>query len=108
MSTHARWDTVLEPRNSCLISDWLRSAQVRTWYNIGKVVGMPPKIRELKATLAKAGFTMRPAKGSHTYWTHPALLGISITISGKDGNDAKPYQVKDVEKYLRRLKEQSE
>ncbi len=66
---------------------------------------MPPKIRELKSKLAKVGFTMRPAKGSHTYWTHPALPGTSVTISGKDGNDAKPYQIKDVEKHLKRLKE---
>jgi predicted RNA binding protein YcfA (HicA-like mRNA interferase family) len=65
---------------------------------------MPPKVRQLKARLAKAGFTMRPAKGSHTYWTHPALPGSSVTISGKDGNDAKPYQIKDVEEYLKRLK----
>ncbi len=48
---------------------------------------------------------MRPAKGSHTYWIHPALPGTSVTISGKDGNDAKPYQVKDVEKHLKRLRE---
>jgi predicted RNA binding protein YcfA (HicA-like mRNA interferase family) len=65
---------------------------------------MPPKIRQLKAVLARAGFTMRPAKGSHTYWTHPALPGNSVTIAGKDGNDAKPYQIKDVEEQLERLR----
>ena len=64
---------------------------------------MPLKVRQLKAALARAGFTMRPAKGSHTYWTHPALPSNSVTISGKDGNDAKPYQIKDVEEYLKRL-----
>jgi predicted RNA binding protein YcfA (HicA-like mRNA interferase family) len=66
---------------------------------------MPLKIRQLKSKLAQAGFMMRPAKGSHTYWTHPALPNIHVTISGQDGQDAKLYQVKDVEKQLRRLKE---
>jgi predicted RNA binding protein YcfA (HicA-like mRNA interferase family) len=66
---------------------------------------MPPKIRQLKAKLSKAGFTKRPAKGSHTYWTHPALPGTEVTLSGKDGNDAKPYQIKDVENAIRQLGE---
>ena len=64
---------------------------------------MPPKIRQLKAALAKAGFTMRPAKGSHTVWTHPALPEEEITLSGKDGSDAKPYQVKDIQAILNLL-----
>lgn len=57
---------------------------------------MPPKIRELKSSLRKAGFVDRPGKGSHTVWKHPSLPGVEITLSGKDGNDAKPYQIKDV------------
>jgi hypothetical protein len=32
---------------------------------------MPPKIRQLKASLLKAGFTIRAGKGSHTVWHHP-------------------------------------
>jgi predicted RNA binding protein YcfA (HicA-like mRNA interferase family) len=67
------------------------------------VLGMPPKIRQLKANLSKAGFTQRPAKGSHTYWTHSALPGTEITLSGKDGNDAKPYQIKDIDNAIRKL-----
>ena len=51
---------------------------------------MPPKARELKAKLSKAGFTLRKGKGSHTVWKHPALPGVAVTISGKEGNDAKP------------------
>ena len=58
---------------------------------------MPPKIRQLKASLTKAGF-------SCTVWTHPALPKLEITLSGKDGNDAKPYQVKDVQDALKQLK----
>ncbi|HZO72441.1 MAG TPA: type II toxin-antitoxin system HicA family toxin [Ktedonobacteraceae bacterium] len=65
---------------------------------------MPPKIRQLKAS-AKAGFVWRPGKGSHTVWTHPALPELEVTLSGHDGNDAKPYQVKDVQKALKHLGE---
>jgi len=65
---------------------------------------MPPKIRKLKADLSKAGFLVRPGKGSHTVWTHPILSEIEVTLSGKDGNDAKPYQVRDVQNALKELK----
>ena len=65
---------------------------------------MPPKIRQLKAALSKAGFSMHPGKGSHTVWTHLALPEDELTIAGKDGNDAKPYQVRDVQRILARLK----
>ena len=66
---------------------------------------MPKKIRELKAMLRKAGFSSRPGKGSHTVWIHPALSGEELTLSGGDGNDAKPYQEKDVREILRKLRE---
>ena len=64
---------------------------------------MPPKIRELKAKLSKAGFTIRKGKGSHTIWKHPALPGVTVTVSGKDGNDAKPYLIEDVQDALGKL-----
>ncbi|HLQ28723.1 MAG TPA: type II toxin-antitoxin system HicA family toxin [Ktedonobacteraceae bacterium] len=64
---------------------------------------MPLKIRQLKAALLKAGFSVSPGKGSHTVWTHPALPEEEITLSGKDGSDAKPYQVKDVQKLIELL-----
>ena len=57
---------------------------------------MPRKIRELKQMLRKAGFRWRPGKGSHTIWEHP-LAERSITLSGSDGHDAKPYQQSRVE-----------
>lgn len=56
---------------------------------------MPKKLRELKTMLRKAGFVQRAGKGSHTVWSHPDLSG-KIILSGKDGNDAKPYQERDV------------
>ena len=62
---------------------------------------MPPKVRQLKATLSKAGFFTRPGKGSHTVWYHP---GFPVTISGNDGRDAQPYQIKDVQDALQRLR----
>jgi predicted RNA binding protein YcfA (HicA-like mRNA interferase family) len=52
---------------------------------------MPKKIRELKQMLRQAGFSELPGKGSHTNWVHPLYAG-KITISGKDGVDAKRYQ----------------
>ncbi len=42
--------------------------------------------------------------GSHTNWFHSLLPG-KITLSGKDGADTKPYQEKDVNNTLQRLKE---
>lgn len=65
---------------------------------------MPKKIRELKSLLQKAGFIYRSAKGSHTRWIHPLLPDQPITMSGKDGDDAKPYIEKEVNQKLRLLK----
>jgi predicted RNA binding protein YcfA (HicA-like mRNA interferase family) len=66
---------------------------------------MPPKIRQLKASLSQAGFSVRPGKGSHTVWTHPALPVLEITLSGKDGDDAQKYQIKLVRDALKELGE---
>jgi predicted RNA binding protein YcfA (HicA-like mRNA interferase family) len=66
---------------------------------------MPRKIRQLKADLRKAGFTWRPGKGSHTVWTHPLLPGDAVTVSGSDGDDAQPYQERDIREALTRLRD---
>ncbi len=63
---------------------------------------MPKKLRELKSILLKAGFTYESAKGSHTKWSHPLISG-KLTLSGKDGADAKAYQEQDVVEVLQRL-----
>jgi predicted RNA binding protein YcfA (HicA-like mRNA interferase family) len=60
---------------------------------------MPKKIRELKQMLRQVGFTELPGKGSHTNWIHPLYTG-KITISGKDGADAKRYQEKEVKQAI--------
>ncbi|MDB9527913.1 type II toxin-antitoxin system HicA family toxin [Oscillatoria sp. CS-180] len=65
---------------------------------------MPKKIRELKAMLRKAGFTENSGKGSHTKWLHPLYPG-RVTLSGKDGNDAKPYQEKEVTEAIKVVKQ---
>ncbi len=67
---------------------------------------MPKKIRELKSMLQRAGFVMRAGKGSHTVWSH-ATLQDSITLSGNDGDDAKPYQEKDVVRMIREAEKTS-
>lgn len=69
---------------------------------------MPKKIREIKAILSKAGFIDRPAKGSHTFWTHPLLPDEPITVAGKDGDDALRYLEKQVNRVLQRLAELEE
>jgi predicted RNA binding protein YcfA (HicA-like mRNA interferase family) len=63
---------------------------------------MPPKIKDLIRILESAGFENRGGKGSHRNYRHPK--GINITISGKLGSDAKPYQEIDVKKGIERAK----
>ena len=68
---------------------------------------MPRRIRELRADLHKAGFTLDRSRGSHTVWKH-SLISNVVVLSGGDGEDAKPYQEKDVRKALRQLSEAQE
>ena len=63
---------------------------------------MPRKIRELKAQLRAAGFTERQGKGSHTVWRH-LLVPQRVVLAGADGDDAKPYQERDVRIALSKL-----
>ncbi len=55
---------------------------------------MPRKIRQLIADLRKAGFINIRRKGGHKTYEHPK--GPMIVISGNLGDDAKPYQEKQV------------
>ncbi len=59
---------------------------------------MPRKVRELVRELESVGFVRRGGKGSHRNFKHAS--GVRITISGNLGDDAKPYQERDVEKAL--------
>lgn len=56
---------------------------------------MPTKVRDLIRDLQKAGFVDRGGKGDHRNFTHPNVTK-PITISGKQGDDAKHYQEKAV------------
>lgn len=60
---------------------------------------MPRKIRELLRDLEKAGFHDRSVKGSHRNFEHDS--GARITISGKLGDDAKPYQEREVKQKIK-------
>lgn len=60
---------------------------------------MPRKIRELIAELKAAGFVDRGGKGSHRNFIHPK--GTIVTLSGKSGSDAKPYQEKLIAKQIK-------
>ncbi len=68
---------------------------------------MPRKIRELKQLLRRTGFQELPGKGSHTNWIHPLYVG-KVTVSGKDGADAKPYQEKEILSAIQVVKEQQD
>lgn len=59
---------------------------------------MPKKIRILIRELEKAGFINRGGKGNHRNFLHPT--GIVLTLSGKLGDDAKPYQEKLVKQKI--------
>ena len=64
---------------------------------------MPPKIRELIAELERNGFTNRGGKGSHRNFKHPKCSQ-PVRISGKTGDDAKNYQIKQVKEALKEVK----
>ncbi|MBU0482329.1 MAG: type II toxin-antitoxin system HicA family toxin, partial [Proteobacteria bacterium] len=53
---------------------------------------MPRKICQLIQELEKAGFVNRGGKGSHRNFLHDK--GSALTLSGRLGDDAKPYQEK--------------
>ena len=62
---------------------------------------MPKKIQELIRELEKEGFVNRGGKGSHRNYSHQR--GINITISGKEGADAKRYQEREVERKIKEV-----
>jgi predicted RNA binding protein YcfA (HicA-like mRNA interferase family) len=64
---------------------------------------MPPKIRQLKATLRKVGAYQVSQEGSHTKWKHLLVPTSILMLSGHDGDDAKPYQEKDVRQLLQQI-----
>lgn len=65
---------------------------------------MPRKVRELIADLERAGFVEFGGKGSHRKFKH-ARFPVAVTISGKAGDDAKPYQEKQIRRAIEVLYE---
>ena len=64
---------------------------------------MPRKIRQLVLDLEKGGFTRVPGgKGSHRKFVHPKFRGF-VLISGQEGDDAQPYQEKQLRNALRQV-----
>lgn len=59
---------------------------------------MARKVRELMSDLELSGFVNRGGKGSHRNYLHPK--GIRVTLSGKPGDDAKPYQEREVRRAI--------
>ena len=63
---------------------------------------IPRKIRQLIKDLESAGFVNRGGKGSHRNYLHEK--GVALTISGKLGDDVKPYQEKLVRQKIEEIK----
>ena len=65
---------------------------------------MPRKIRERIQELKDAGFYEIPGgKGLHRKFTHLQYAG-AVTLSGKTGDDAKPYQEKQIKQAIEQVK----
>jgi predicted RNA binding protein YcfA (HicA-like mRNA interferase family) len=67
---------------------------------------MPRKVRELVADLLANGFleVVGGGKGSHRKFVHDRYPG-ALTVSGHVGDDALPYQEKQVRKALEEIHE---
>lgn len=63
---------------------------------------MARKVRELISELERAGFVNRGGKGPHRNYEHPR--GIRVTLSGQTGDDAKPYQEREVRRAVEEAK----
>ena len=63
------------------------------------------KIRDLEKQLRQAGFieSRKKGKGSHRKWFHKKL-GRPLLIAGKSKDDAKPYQIDQIEKAIEFIK----
>jgi predicted RNA binding protein YcfA (HicA-like mRNA interferase family) len=59
---------------------------------------MPRKVGELSEDLEKSGFVNRGGKGSYRSFEHRS--GARLTLSGEVGDDAKPYQEREVQRAI--------
>jgi predicted RNA binding protein YcfA (HicA-like mRNA interferase family) len=67
---------------------------------------VPRKIRQLAKDLRDAGFELLPgaAKDSHRKFVHAMYPG-TVTLSGKDNDDAKHYQEKQVRRAIEEVQQ---
>lgn len=67
---------------------------------------MPRKVRDLVRGLLSAGFSeiAGGGKGSHRKFVHDRYPG-AVTLSGGSGDDAKPYQERQVRQALEEVEE---
>lgn len=65
---------------------------------------MPRKLRELRGDMRRAGYSIDRQSGSHEIWMHPDLPGVSVSLAGRDGADAQPYQESQVRRAVDRLR----
>ena len=67
---------------------------------------MPRKIRQLIKDLKKAGFEQvsGAGKGSHRKFVQDRFPG-AVTLSGKEGTDAKQYQEREVKNAIEKIKQ---
>lgn len=67
---------------------------------------MARKVRELIQDLKEAGFYEIPGggKGSHRKFAHARYAG-AVTLSGQAGDDAKPYQERQVKQAIEQVKQ---
>jgi hypothetical protein len=55
--------------------------------------------------LIRSGFVNHGGKGSHSNWYHPRIPGLRITLSGKDGSDARHYHEVKVNEAIRQVEQ---
>lgn len=60
---------------------------------------MPRKKCDIRRDYRRAGFTERHGKGGHVVFTH-LLLRDNFSVDGADGDDAKPYDERDLKRGL--------
>jgi len=60
----------------------------------------------LTKDLTEAGFVLLPGrgKGDHRIYVHPDVPGTTVVLDGRPGDDARPYQEKDVRENIEKVR----
>jgi len=67
---------------------------------------MSTTIQQLFKQLEAAGFIDRGGKGRHQSFRHPK--GVNITLSGKNTEEAKPYQIQETARAIEKTRHEKE